>query len=75
MSFQRCCYKSGAAGAQVLLGQNVQALKTFPRVLSDTCFDVSTGRRLGNITSGDDGQLASSARTQHVSKVAKVGLK
>ena len=79
LSFQRSRCKSGAVGDQVSLpcnrAERTQALKTFLRVLRDTCLDVRIGRSLspGSTTSGDDGMLASSAGTQHVSKVAKVG--
>ena len=73
LSFRQSCCKSGAVGAQVSLSCNraerTQALKTFQRVLRDTCLDVRIGR---NTTSGDDGKLASSTSTQHDSKVAKV---
>ena len=42
LSFLQSCCKSGAVGAQVSLPCNAdctQALKTFPRVLRDTCFN------------------------------------
>ena len=50
--FRRSRCKSGAVGAQVSLPCNrterTQALKTFPRVLRDTCLDVRIGRSLLN---------------------------
>ena len=52
LSFRRSRCKSGAVGAQVSLPCNrterTQALKTFPRVLRDTCLDVRIGRSLLN---------------------------
>ena len=52
LSFRRSRCKSGAVGAQVSLpcnrAERTQALKTFPRVLKDTCLDVSIGRSLLN---------------------------
>ena len=80
LSFQRSRCKSGAVGVQVSLpcyrAERTQALKTFPRVLRDTCLDVRIGRSFLNFPQAvlhlDDSKLASSAGTQHVSKVAKV---
>ena len=50
LSFRRSRCKSGAVGAQVSLpcnrAEHKQALKTFPRVLRDTCLDVRIGRSL-----------------------------
>ena len=52
LSFRRSPCKSGAVGAQVSLpcnrAERTQALKTFPRVLRDTCLDVRIGRSLLN---------------------------
>ena len=52
LSFRRCRCKSGAVGARVSLpcnrAERTQALKTFPRVLRDTCLDVRIGRSLLN---------------------------
>ena len=53
LSFRRSHCKSGTVGAQVSLpcyrAERTQALKTFPRVLRDTCLDVRIGRSLLNI--------------------------
>ena len=53
LSFQRSRCKSGAVGAQVSLpcngAERTQALKTFPRVLTETCLDVRIGRSLLNL--------------------------
>ena len=52
LSFRRSRCKFGAVGAQVSLPCNrverTQTLKTFPRVLRDTCLDVRIGRSLLN---------------------------
>ena len=52
VSFRRSSCKSGAIGAQVSLpcnrAERTQALKTFPRVLRDTCLDVRKERSLLN---------------------------
>ena len=52
LSFRRSRCKSGTVGAQVSLpckrAERTQALKTFPRVLRDTCLDVRIGRSLLN---------------------------
>ena len=52
LSLRRSRCKSGAVGAQVSLpcnrAEGTQALKTFPRVLRDTCLDVRIGRSLLN---------------------------
>ena len=52
LSFQQSRCKSGAVGAQVSLpcnrAEHTQALKTFPRVLRDTCLDVRIGKSLLN---------------------------
>ena len=52
LSFQQSRCKSGAVGAQISLpcnrAERTQALKTFLRVLRDTCSDVRIGRSLLN---------------------------
>ena len=52
LSFRQSLCKSGTVGAQVSLPcsrvECTQALKTFPRVLRDTCLDVRIGRSLLN---------------------------
>ena len=76
LSLWRSCCKPGAVGGQVSLPCNraecTQALKTFSWVLR--CQNRKKPFKLspGSTTSGDNGKLASSTGTQHVSKVAKV---
>ena len=77
LSFRRSCCKSGAVGAQVSLpchrAERTQALKTFPRVLMDTCLDVRIGRSLLNFPQAVLHLVTMASLHQHVSKVAKVG--
>ena len=56
LSFRQSRFKSGAVGAQVSLScdnaDRKQALKTFQRVMRDTCLDDRIGRSLLNVTRG-----------------------